>query len=180
MKHIFLPFITILPMVLLPLQGQDIQREFQSLSAHMQQLSGGVEYSFEGTTFHYGEEDYDMLGQIREINGIMSATPVGDKIVIECHTGPKNGVYCIFDTESKSFDEAISGNHLIWHDDDITTAVYAFWSEILTYDGSSLKNYELTEGEFIYDLAYADDNTKLEVTILQSDGTEQIDRIDLQ
>ena len=112
-------------------------------------------------------------------NTHQSAIPVGEKIVVECHVGPKNGVYCIFDTASESFETDILGHHLIWHSDDITTAVYAFWSDVYAYDGSVLKTYELTENEYIVDLAFSDDHTKLNVTIRGADDTEKTDIIDL-
>lgn len=99
--------------------------------------------------------------------------------MIECHVGPQNGVYCVFNTVSESFEEDIFGNHLIWYSDDITTAVYSFWSDIYTYDGNIIKSYDLSENEFIYELAYSDNNTKLNVTIVCDDGTKRIDVIDL-
>ena len=73
----------------------------------------------------------------------------------------------------------LKGTHLIWYNDDITTAIYAFWSDIYTYDGSIIKSYDLTENELIYDLAFSDNNTKLIVTITRDDGTERTEIIDL-
>ena len=144
------------------------------------QTSGPAEeFSFEGTVFHYGGHDYDVSSRAGPINSILSAVPVGQKIVIECHVGPKNGVYCIFDTETASFDEDIIGDHLIWHSDDITTAVYSFWSEVYAYDGTFLKSYDLAEDAYLYDLAFSDDHTELEVTIVHGDGTDETDTIGL-
>ena len=114
-----------------------------------------------------------------EATGQGIAVPVGEKIVVECHVGPKNEVYCIFDTVSKSFVGDLTGNHLIWYDNDITTAIYSFWSDIYTYDGSIIKSYDLAENESIYDLAFSDHNTKLIVTITCDDGTERTEIIDL-
>ena len=138
-----------------------------------------TDFSFERTIFHYGEHDYDVTSRSEAINSILSAVPVGEKIVVECHVGPKNEVYCIFDTVSKSFVGDLTGNHLIWYDNDITTAIYSFWSDIYTYDGSIIKSYDLAENESIYDLAFSDHNTKLIVTITCDDGTERTDIIDL-
>ena len=138
-----------------------------------------TEFSFEGTIFHYGEHSYDVTSRAEAINSILSVIPVGEKIVIECHVGPANGVYCIFNTVSESFETDIFGNHLIWHSDDITTAVYSFWSDVYTYDGEIIKSYDLDGNAFIYDLTYSDDHSKLNVTILCDDGTEEIDIIDL-
>lgn len=138
-----------------------------------------TEFSFEGTVFRYGEQDYDITLRSQSINSILTAVPVGNKIVIECHVGPKNGIYCIFNTVSRSFEKDIEGHNLIWHSDDIATAVYAFWSEIHTYNGSMIKKYNLEENELIYGLEYAESNTKLKVTIVCDDGTERTDIIDL-
>ncbi len=181
MKHT-LPVLTLLLALLLSACGQnkDLQHEeVQDPTDDTVQTSGSTECSFEGTMFHYGEQSYDVTSRVEAITSILSAVPVGEKIVIECHVGPKNGVYCIFDTVSQSFERDIFGNHLIWHSDDITTAVYAFWSDIYTYDGTIIRSYDLPENDLIYDLAYSDEHTKLSVTILHDDGTEQIDIIDL-
>ncbi len=148
-------------------------------SAIKEKSSNLEDFSFEGTTFRYGEHDYDVTSRVEAINSILSAVPVGEKIVVVCHTGPKNEVYCIFDTVSKSFVDDLKGNHLIWYNDDITTAIYACWSDIYRYDGSIIKSYDLAENELIYDLTFSDNNTKLVVTITCDDGTERTDMIDL-
>ena len=175
MKHT-LAIWTLLLALLLSSCGQSQQ---QNTPDDVQQTTEPTEFSFEGTTFHYGEHDYDLTLRSPSITSILSAVLVGDKIVIEGHCGPKNGVYCIFDTLSESFETDLWGHHLIWHSDDITTAVYAFWSDIYTYDGSIIKKYDLAENEFIYDLEYAENNTKLKVTIVCDDDTQQIDTLDL-
>lgn len=135
--------------------------------------------SFEGTVFHYGDQDYDLSQRVQAVNAILSVVPAGQKLVIECHAGPKNGVYCIFDTESQTFDEDVLGNHLIWYGDDLATGVYDFWSEVRAYDGSVIKTYDLPEGAYIYGLAFSEDHTALHVTILKEDGTDETDTIPL-
>ncbi len=161
-------------------QRQELQQvDVQKPSDNITQTSEPTSFSFEGTTFRYEEQDYDVTSRVKSINSILAVIPVGEKIVIECHVGPKNGAYCIFDTVSKSFETDLIGNHLIWYNDDITTAIYSFWSDVYTYDGKIIKSYDLPENKFIYDLAFTDNNTKLCVTIVCDDGTEQIDIIDL-
>lgn len=156
-----------------------VERLKEAVNQYIAQSSKPTDFSFKGTTFYYGEYGYDVTSRVEAINSILSTVPVGEKIVIECHVGPKNGVYCIFDTVSKSFEADLKGNHLIWYNDDITTAIYSFWSDVYTYDGSIIKSYDLAENEFIYDLAFSDNNTKLNVTIVCDDGTERMDIIDL-
>ena len=144
-----------------------------------ERFSNLTDFSFEETTFYYGKHDYDVTSRSKSINSILSAVPVGEKIIVACHAGPKNEIYCIFDTVSKSFVADLKGNHLIWYNDDITTAVYSFWSDIYTYDGSIVKSYDLAENELIYDLALSDNNTKLIVTITCDNGSERTDVISL-
>lgn len=152
-----------IPMVavlLLALHADRTEFTAGRISSHTEQqpaTSEPAEIPFEETIFHYGDHDYDVSTRIPSVNGILSVVPVGQKILIECHSGPKNGGYCIFDTVSKSFDEDIMGTHLVWYNDDITTSVYSFWSEIHTYDGSVIKNDDLAEDAYIYDLAFSDD-----------------------
>ena len=152
-----------------PVEGRPLQTEYVF----------PAEYSFEGTVFWYGGRSYDLAARTEGITGILSAVPAGETIVLECHAGPKNGIYCIFDTVDQTFEKEIAGNHLTWHSDDVTTAVYAFWSDIYTYDGTLVKSYPLAENEFIRSLRFSDDHTKLHVGIWQSSGTERTDSIPL-
>ncbi len=137
------------------------------------------DFSFTGTTFYYDGQSYDVTSCVEAINSITSAIPVGDKIVVECHAGPKNQVYCIFDTGSRAFESNITGTNLTWRGDDLSTAVYSFWSDIYSFDGTVIKSYDLAEDEFISDLTFSDDNSKLTVTIESDSSPEQIDMIDL-
>ncbi len=124
-----------------------------------------AEYTFADTTFTYDGEHYDVSTRAPLINAIRSVETVGRKLVIQCHTGPKNAVYCIFDAEQKTFEQDIIGCNLTWHSNDLSTAVYSFWSDVRMYDGTILKSYELTDGAYILDLAFSEDNTRLIVTI---------------
>ena len=161
----------------------DIVDEERSQNDAQASETEAAEYSFDRTTFYYGDSSYDLTSRCEAINSILSVAPVGEKLVIECHVGPKNGVYCIFDTKSKAFDTDLVGANLTWYNDDITTSVYSFWSDVYAYDGSIVKSYDLAENEFIYDLTLSDNGTngtKLNVTIVCIDGTDRTDTINLQ
>lgn len=136
-------------------------------------------FSFEGTVFHYGEQDYDVTSRVEAINSIMDAIPVGEKIIVECHVGPKNSVYCIFDINSQSFENDLIGCNLIWYDNDIKTAVYSFWSDIYAYDGNVIKSYDFVGNEFIAGLMFSEDKTKLIITICTDEDGERSDTIEL-
>lgn len=177
MKHISV-VLSLLFVFLLSSCGQQ-QDLHPKPTDNIKQLFEPASVSFEGTMFYHDGKSYDVTSRVEAIDSILSIVSAGEKIVVECHTGPQNGVYCIFDTVNKSFDADVTGNHLIWYDDDISTAIYSFWSDIYSYDGNIIKSYDLTEDERIYDLAFSDDHAQLIVTIVRDDGTEQIDTVDL-
>lgn len=149
-------------------------------SEEVEQFSQSGSVTFEGTMLFYKDRPYDVTLQNRAINSISSAIPAGEKLVVECHVGPQNNIYCIFDTESRSFGEHFTGNNFVWYNDSVETAVYAFGPEIYTYDGRLIKSYEFQENEYIYQMEFSDDHTKLNVEIMYIDGTTQIDIIGLQ
>jgi len=129
-----------------------------------------VLYSFEPpTAFIYDGTRYDMTERNPSINALFGPTKVGKHLVIEGHVGPYNGVYSIFNTETRTFDKDLIGCNLIWKNDDITTAVYSFWEGIYTYDGEKIADIDLEPiTEFIDELAFIGED-KLLVTV---DGKE--------
>lgn len=136
-------------------------------------LPGGDGGTVFSSIFTYHGVDYDLAERNQSINALMGQYPVGKYIVVEGHTGPKNIIYCVFDTEAEQFIKDFAGTNLIWRGDDLTTAVYTFWSEIYDYEGRSLGSVELPEdGSFIRKLAFSEDGTGLIATILTSGGDE--------
>lgn len=135
-------------------------------------LPGLGEYSFEGTVFQYGQKEYDLSQRRGAVNAILSCTPAGRHIVVAGHTGPKNAVYFIFDTQTQEFVREIDGANLIWYDDDITTGVYSLWSELCNYDGEVIAACELGPLESIRELAFRNDHTQVEVTIASDTDIE--------
>ena len=100
-------------------------------------------------------------------------------MVITGHGGPKNALYFIFDTESRSFSNAFIGTHLVWQYDDLSTAAYVDGSNILSIDGRTLAELDLAENEYVYDLVYSQDGTVLTVAIVSNEETERIVRLTL-
>lgn len=135
----------------------------------------GVEdlIAFDGTVFTYNGQSYDIADRIPSVNAIMSCTAVGKNIVVEGHIDPKNGVYCIFNAETEEFDKDIFGNHLIWYDEDISTAVYSLWSDIYNYNGDVIAAVDRDEGSIIYELAFVEDHSKVQATIVTESGSEE-------
>lgn len=131
-----------------------------------------VEYSVADTVFTYDGTSYNLAEREPLVTSITEVLPVGDdtRLVIVGHTGPRNNVYFIYNMKN-TFEAQFPGTCLIWRDNDITTAVYAFWGDILDYNNNVIAAIEMEENEYISALAFAQDGKALDVTI--QDGESQ-------
>ena len=132
-----------------------------------------------GTTFLYDSKQYDLSKRNSAINSITNQYQIGDYLIFEGHTGPQNGVYCIFNTVTQTFEPDIQGANLTWLGSDIRSIVYSSWSNVYAYDGTLLASLPLNEGDHINGLRYLDDPTQIEVQIMAASGdsyTELIQR----
>lgn len=137
------------------------------------------DFSISGTVFSYGDESWDLAEQSPAITSLLNCDAVGQYVVITGHGGPKNALYFIFDTKSRSFSNAFIGTHLVWQYDDLSTAAYVDGSNILSIDGRTLAELDLAENEYVYGLSYSQDGTVLTATIVSSEETERIVRLTL-
>ena len=137
------------------------------------------DFSISGTVFSYGGESWDLAEQSPTITSLLGCDAVGQYVVITGHGGPKNAFYFIFDTEIRRFSNAFVGTHLVWQNDDLSTAVYAYGGNILSIDGRTLAELDLVENEYVYDLVYSQDGTVLTVSIVSNEETERIVRLTL-
>ena len=137
------------------------------------------DFSISGTVFSYGGESWDLAEQSPAITSLLGCDAVGQYVVITGHGGPKNAFYFIFDTEIRRFSNAFVGTHLVWQNDDLFTAVYAYGGNILSIDGRTLAELDLAENEYVYDLVYSQDGTVLTVSIVSNEETERVVRLNL-
>ena len=137
------------------------------------------DFSISGTVFSYGGESWDLAEQSPTITSLLGCDAVGQYVVITGHGGPKNAFYFIFDTEIRRFSNAFVGTHLVWQNDDLSTAVYAYGGNILSIDGRTLAELDLAENEYVYDLVYSQDGTVLTVSIVSNEETERVVRLNL-
>ena len=137
------------------------------------------DFSISGTVFSYGGESWDLAEQSPTITSLLGCDAVGQYVVITGHSGPKNAFYFIFDTEIRRFSNAFVGTHLVWQNDDLSTAVYAYGGNILSIDGRTLAELDLAENEYVYDLVYSQDGTVLTVSIVSNEETERVVRLNL-
>ena len=124
------------------------------------------DFSISGTVFFYGDESWDLAEQSPAITSLLNCDAVGQYVVITGHGGPKNALYFIFDTESRSFSNAFIGTHLVWQYDDLSTAAYVDGSNILSIDGRTLAELDLAENEYVYGLSYSQDGTVLTLSLI--------------
>ena len=158
------------------LSGQD---EIEAFLAYLRGDAMSKDFSISDTVFSYGGESWDLAEQSPAVTSLLGCDAVGQYVVITGHGGPKNDLYFIFDTESHSFSNTFIGTHLVWQNDDLSTAVYAYGGNILSIDGRTLAELDLAENEYVYDLVYSQDGTVLTVSIVSNEETERIVRLTL-
>ena len=158
------------------LSGQD---EIEAFLAYLRGDTMSKDFSISGTVFSYGGESWDLAEQSPAVTSLLGCDAVGQYVVITGHGGPKNAAYFVFDTESRRFSNAFVGTHLVWQNDDLSTAVYADGGSILSIDGRTLAELDLAENEYVYDLVYSQDGTALTATIVSNEETERTIRITL-
>lgn len=142
-------------------------------------LAAAVSCSYDGTVFEYDGTAYDMRERDSMVNAVMGCIPVGEYIVIENHTGPHNLLYTVFNTRTREFEKDIAGVFLTFYNDDIHTAVYAFWNEICAYDGTVLATLDIGQYDIIRDISFSEDHTQLKVSIYEEGTNEQQERVEL-
>jgi hypothetical protein len=125
-------------------------------------------YTCKGTAFIYEGKSYD-LREHGPINAVMSCKPAGRHIVIEGHVNPRNGIYLIFDTKTRSFVRELAGANLIWKGNDVQSCVYSFWADILDWDGNTVASVPLEGREYIRSLSFTTDGR---LAVLIAGGAE--------
>ena len=127
--------------------------------------------SYDGTLFQFNDLTYDLTERNSSINAIMDCAVVTPYVIVEGHIGPREGYYGIFNTITKEFEKDIIGSHLIYRDNDIETAVYSFENSIYNYSGERIGTCNMEEFDLIYELAFAENNTRVRVEIIPN-GTD--------
>ena len=127
----------------------------------------------DGLMFTYNGINID-LTNMGPANCLLDCTKVGEKILIEGHINPHNSAYYIFDTNSGDFEEQCYGCNFIYHDGDITTAVFSTWDQVYDYAGDLIGWFD--EGE-IYDLEFVDDNKAVKAVCYRFEGDEEIEEV---
>ena len=125
--------------------------------------------TLQGLTLTCNGHAYDLTERSPAITAVTRMEQVGEELLLECHTGPKNNLYLVFDPRTETFVKELAGTHLIWKGEDLTTAVYAFWGDICTWDGTVLTTLDLGTDGYVSDLSFTEDGTQVAVTITQNE-----------
>ena len=125
--------------------------------------------TLQGLTLTCNGHNYDLTERSPAITAVTRMEWVGEELLLECHTGPKNNLYLVFDPRTETFVKELAGTHLIWKGADLTTAVYAFWGDICTWGGTVLTTVDLGTDGYVSDLSFTDDKTQIVVTVTQNE-----------
>lgn len=125
--------------------------------------------TLQGLTLTCNGHNYDLTERSPAITAVTRMEWVGEELLLECHTGPKNNLYLAFDPRTETFVKELAGTHLIWKGEDLTTAVYAFWGDICTWDGAVLATLNLEETGYVSDLSFTENGEQVAVTVTQNE-----------
>lgn len=125
--------------------------------------------TLQGLTLTCNGHNYDLTERSPAITAVTRMEWVGEELLLECHTGPKNNLYLVFDPQTETFVKELAGTHLIWKGEDLTTAVYAFWGDICTWDGTVLTTLNLGETGYVSDLSFTENGEQVAVTVTQNE-----------
>jgi len=121
--------------------------------------------------FEYDGVKYDLWDISELVNGVSEWGKIGKYVIAEGHVNPNMCVYAVIDTEIQTVVHHFSGTVPAYHSNDINTLVYAYWNNVVAYNGTTLAAYGLQNGEYIDSLAYTEDKSCIEVTIEGVQGT---------
>lgn len=125
--------------------------------------------TLQGLTLTCNGHAYDLTERSPAITAVTKMEWVGEELLLECHTGPENNLYLVFDPQTETFVKELAGTHLTWKGEDLTTAVYAFWGDICTWDGTVLTTIDLGADGYVSGLSFTDSGDQVEVTVTQNE-----------
>lgn len=135
----------------------------------------------EGTIFHYKGTDFDITERNSLVYNVREYIELDSYILVVGSIGKNAEYYGVFNTATQTFERDIEASRLIYRNNDIRTMVYFFEKEIFDYDGNVIRTCELEESEYIYDISFAEDGTKLKIEIgrVNSDAPPRVEMMSL-
>ena len=130
--------------------------------------------TLDSTTVSFGKKSWDFAGQYPSLSGFEGSETVGNYLVVTGRLGKKNDLYVVFNAIDGTLLKTFPGNNLIWQGDDLSTAVYSYWSDVYALNGTKLAALELASGEEISGLAFAPDGVSIIATVSGKSGERKV------
>lgn len=130
--------------------------------------------TLDSTTVSFGKKSWDFAGQYPSLSGFEGSETVGNYLVVTGRLGKKNDLYVVFNAIDGTLLKTFPGNNLIWQGNDLSTAVYSYWSDIYALNGTKLAALDLASGEEISGLAFAPDGVSIIATVSGKSGERKV------
>lgn len=133
-----------------------------------------IRVAMDDTTIYIDRKSWDFAEQYPSLKGVEDIGTAGNYFVAFGSLGEKNGLYVVFNFVAGTLLKTFPGNNLIWQGDDLSTAVYSYWSDIYALNGTKLAALELASGEEISGLAFAPDGVSIIATVSGKSGERKV------
>ena len=130
--------------------------------------------TLDSTTVSFGKKSWDFAGQYPSLSGFEGSETVGNYLVVTGRLGKKNDLYVVFNAIDGTLLKTFPGNNLIWQGNDLSTAVYSYWSDIYALNGTKLAALELASGEEISGLTFAPDGVSIIAKVSGKNGERKV------
>ena len=133
-----------------------------------------IRVAMDDTTIYIDRKSWDFAEQYPSLKGFEDIGTAGNYFVAFGSLGEKNDLYVVFNFVAGTLLKTFPGNNLIWQGDDLSTAVYSYWSDIYALNGTKLAALDLASGEEISGLAFAPDGVSIIATISGKSGERKV------
>lgn len=133
-----------------------------------------IRVAMDDTTIYIDRKSWDFAEQYPSLKGFEDIGTAGNYFVAFGSLGEKNDLYVMFNFVAGTLLKTFPGNNLIWQGDDLSTAVYSYWSDIYALNGTKLAALELASGEEISGLAFAPDGVSIIATVSGKSGERKV------
>lgn len=133
-----------------------------------------IRVAMDDTTIYIDRKSWDFAEQYPSLKGFEDIGTAGNYFVAFGSLGEKNDLYVVFNFVAGTLLKTFPGNNLIWQGDDLSTAVYSYWSDIYALNGTKLAALELASVEEISGLAFAPDGVSIIATVSGKSGERKV------
>lgn len=133
-----------------------------------------IRVAMDDTTIYIDRKSWDFAEQYPSLSGFEGSETVGNYLVVTGRLGKKNDLYVVFNAIDGTLLKTFPGNNLIWQGNDLSTAVYSYWSDVYALNGTKLAALELASGEEISGLAFAPDGVSIIATVSGKSGERKV------